>query len=155
MGNNTGAARVELREDKVDDLSKVKEITPGMIKQVDISVGKREIPLRYTLRAQMEMDEELDLSFEEAQEKLKKKNTKTVVSLMRILGNEGLRLNGKEADLTDEWLTGHIVPVNMTAYRIALMGAMTKGWFMETEEVSEAEQDDILAEIRKKNENTD
>lgn len=153
--DKTGAARVELREDKVDDLSKVKEITPGMIKQVDISVGNREIPLRYTLRTQIEMDEELDLSFEEAQEKIKKKNTKTVVSLMRILGNEGLRLNGKEADLTDEWLTGHIVPANMTAYRIALMGAMTKGWFMETEEVSEAEQDDILAEIRKKNENTD
>lgn len=155
MATNSGAARVELREDKVDDLSKVKEITPGMIKQVDISVGKREISLRYTLRTQMEMDEELDLSFEEAQEKIKKKNTKTVVSLMRILGNEGLRLNGKAADLTDEWLTGHIAPVNMTAYRIALMGAMTKGWFMETEEATDEEKDDILAEIRKKNESTD
>ncbi len=49
----------------------------------------------------------------------------------------------------------HIVPANMTAYRIALMGAMTKGWFMETEEATDEEKDDILAEIRKKNESTD
>ena len=82
-----------------------KEITPGMIRRVTITVGKREIPLRYTLRTQVQMEEELEKDYTELMEALRKrKTTALVVRLLRILGNEGLKWAGQEADLTDEWI---------------------------------------------------
>ena len=133
-----------------------KEITPGMIRRVSITVGKREIPLRYSLRTQVQMEEELEMDYTELMTAIrKKKNTMLIVRMLRILGNAGLQRAGLEADLTDDWLMDHILPMNMAVYRTAAIGAMTKGWYMENEEANEEEQDEILAEIRKKNGNTE
>ena len=79
---------------------------------------------------------------------------RTVIGLIRLMGNAGLKHAGQEPDLTDEWLIDHIKPGYTTSYRIAVMGAVTAGWFMESDQ-GEKEQDDVLAEIRKKNGNTD
>ena len=72
-----------------------------------------------------------------------------------LCGNAGLKAAGQEPDLEEDWLIDHIQPGYITSYRIALLGAVTAGWFMETETDHEEEQDDVLAEIRKKNGNTE
>ena len=151
--DNKSPVDIELRD--AADQEK-KEITPGMIRSVTVTIGNREIPLRYNLRAQERMEEELDMDYADVQTAMgKKKNTRLAIRAIMILGNEGLERAGEQPDLTEEWLTDHIIPMHMTLYRMAVIGAMTKGWYMENEEDSREEQDDILAEIRKKNGSTD
>lgn len=157
----TGKSPVEIDlKDTKKAEEQVKEngtITPDLIRNVSVNIGGRDIPLRYTMRVQLQIEEELGLDFSEINDKLRgKKNTRTVISLVRLMGNAGLQRAGEKADLTDEWLIDHIKPGFTTSYRIAVMGAVTAGWFMENEqEKSDGEKDDILEEIRKKNGNTD
>lgn len=152
----TVPAAIELKDKGIEAAEKQKEITPDLIRTVTVNIGGREIPLRYTMRVQLQIEEELGMDFSEINDKLKaKKNTRTVIRLIRVMGNAGLQYAGREADLTDDWLIEHIKPGFTTTYRIAAMAAVTAGWFMENEQASEGEQDDILAEIRKKNGNTD
>ena len=152
----TVPAAIELKDKGIEAAEKQKEITPDLIRTVTVNIGGREIPLRYTMRVQLQIEEELGMDFSEINDKLKaKKNTRTVIRLIRVMGNAGLQYTGQTADLTDDWLIDHIKPGFTTTYRIAAMAAVTAGWFMENEQASEGEQDDILAEIRKKNGNTD
>lgn len=146
---------IDLKERAEEAAENNEPITPDLIRQVSVNIGGRDIPLRYTMRVQLEIEEELGLDFSEINDKIKgKKNTRTVIGLIRLMGNAGLKHAGQEADLTDEWLIDHIKPGYTTSYRIAVMGAVTAGWFMESDQ-GEKEQDDVLAEIRKKNGNTD
>lgn len=146
---------IDLKERAEEAAEKNEPITPDLIRQVSVNIGGRDIPLRYTMRVQLEIEEELGLDFSEINDKIKgKKNTRTVIGLIRLMGNAGLKHAGQEPDLTDDWLIDHIKPGYTTSYRIAVMGAVTAGWFMESDQ-GEKEQDDVLAEIRKKNGNTD
>ena len=150
---NNRPVEIELR--KNDDMQ-ANEIQPGMIRKISVSIGGRTIPLRYDMTAQMQIEDELMMDFNEFLEAVrKKKNSRRVISAIRILGNRGLACAGEAADLTEEWLADHIVPMNMKSYQVAVMGATTAGWFMETDaENNKENEDDILAEIRKKNEST-
>lgn len=143
--------RLELR--KPEDQEQ-EQITPGMIKETAVTVGGREIPLYYDLRAQIEIDEELEMTYDELNEKLrgKKPNTKLTVQAIRILGNRALVHGGGKADLTDDWLIEHISPKDMAAYKVALMAAIMTGWFMETDDSWNERQDVTLNEILKKKE---
>ena len=146
---------IDLQDNAKEAVEEKREITPNMIRGITVEIGGRSIPLRYTMPVQLQVEEELGIDFSEITEKLKaKKNTRLVISLIRMMGNAGLKHAGKDPDLTDEWLIDHIKPGYTTSYRVAVMGAVTAGWFMETDQ-GEQEQDDILMEIRKKNENTD
>ena len=145
---------IDLQDNAEEAVEKKTEITPGMIRGITVDIGGRTIPLRYTMPVQLQVEEELGIDFSEITGKLKeKKNTRLVISLIRMTGNAGLKHAGQEPDLTDEWLIDHIKPGYTTSYRVAVMGAITAGWFMETDQ-GEEEQDDVLAEIRKKNGNT-
>jgi len=146
---------IDLQDNAKEAVEEKREITPNMIRGITVEIGGRSIPLRYTMPVQLQVEEELGIDFSEITEKLKaKKNTRLVISLIRMMGNAGLKHAGKDPDLTDEWLIDHIKPGYTTSYRVAVMGAVTAGWFMETDQ-GEQEQDDVLAEIRKKNGNTD
>lgn len=130
------------------------EIAPSAIRGVTVQIGGRDIPLVYNMRVQLAAEHELELDFTDLQEALTKKkcSSRTVISALRLMGNEGLRKAGQNADLTEDWLTDHIVPIYMASYRVATLGALTRGWFMENEQ--ETDNDPILAEVRKKNEST-
>lgn len=132
------------------------EITPDMIRGVQVTIGEREVPLRYNLRAQMKIEDDLGIDCQELMEKLKakKKTSELVVEAVRILGNEGLRLAGEQADLTSDWIIDHIRPTMITFYRVAVEAAITASWFMETENPDE-ERDVTLDEINKKKEKID
>ena len=120
-----------------------------------VNIGERKIPLRFRMNQFIEIEENVGNLGEVKELILKGKNRlRNLVTVIRILGNAGLKAAGEEADLTDEWLIDHIKPGYTTSYRVAVMGAVTAGWFMETDQ-GEQEQDDILMEIRKKNGSTD
>jgi hypothetical protein len=133
------------------------ETIPGKVKCVHVWIGGRVIPLRYTTAAQEKFDEEMDMDFYTLQDKLNKdkKSTRVTVRTIRILGNEGLRLAGETADLTDDWLKDHIPPAKIIDYRLAALAALVSGWYMETDNSYEEKQDVVLNEIRKKNESTE
>ena len=132
------------------------EITPEMLKNPSIRIGRREIPLAYNLRAQIAFEEEIGMTWDELRENINQlkgnKNTKTAVKVIRILGNQGLRLDGMDPDLTDDWLLDHIAMKNMLAYKVAILQALFAGRYMESEGSEEDEVDIGLIEIRKKNE---
>ena len=130
---------------------------PGKVKSASVRIGGREIPLRYDMRVQLQVEEELGTDFYELQNKLNKdkKSTKTVIGAIRILGNEGLKAAGETPDLTDDWLMDNMVPAQIINYRLAAMAALVAGWYMETDNSYEEKQDVVLNEIRKKNENTE
>lgn len=131
------------------------ELVPGKVRSVQVWIGGRVIPLRYNMRTQLLVEEELGTDFYELQNKLNKdkKSTKVTIGAIRIMGNEGLKAAGEAADLTDEWLIEHMSPAKIMDYRLAAMAALVAGWYMETDNSYEEKQDVVLNEIRKKNEN--
>lgn len=150
---NKGPVRIELQEEKQIG----KDINPAHVTGITVSIGGRELKLVYNMRVQALIEDELELDFTEFNEKLTKSKrcTRLVISAMRIMANEGLRQDGQEPDVTDEWLMDHMQPVYTQTYRVAAIGAVAKGWFMETDNSYNEEQDETLIELRKKNERTE
>ena len=133
-----------------------KIIIPGKVKSAAVKIGGRVIPLRYGMRVQEQVEDELDMDFYELQTKLDKgkRATKETIKIIRMMGNEGLRVAGEAPDLTDDWLRDNMQPSEIIYYRVAALAATTAGWQMETDHSDEEEQDEVLNEIRKKNEST-
>lgn len=116
-----------------------------------IKIGTREIPLRYTMLELADMEEEIGTMDNFRDLILKgKRRIRNMVAAIRIMGNSGLSHDGKDADLTDEWLLDHLDPAQFKAYQIAVLAAFTAGWKMETEE--ERVHDVTLEEIERKKE---
>lgn len=152
-------AHVELTKDAGKEIEQNGGmITPGMVKQATVTIAGFEIPLWYDLRTQIRIDEEMEMSHEtlrESVDNLKNAtNTKVIVNAIRIMGNRGLERAGEKVRLTEEWLLDHIEMYNMLAYKIAIIGAMTAGYYMESDENKGGEIDLGLMEIRKKKEKT-
>lgn len=128
---------------------------------VTIKIGGRKIPLLFNLRSWMQMEKEIcvlarvDEILRYKAEERTCNNLSEIVSLTRIFGNEGLKQNGQEPELTDEWLIEHIRPNQVAAIRIALMGVMGEGFASEQLKRDEnAERDLVLEEINKKKRET-
>ena len=153
MENDT--AIIEMATEPVIEGGKI--IIPGKVKSAAVKIGGRVIPLRYGMRVQEQVEEELEMDFYELQSKLDKgkRNTKETIRIIRMMGNEGLRKENKTQDLTDDWLRDHMKPADMIQYRMAALAAIAAGWYMETDNSAEEEQDEVLNEIRKKNESTE
>ena len=145
-------------EPEMTEATPANEVTPDRIKSVTVRIGGRSIPLLYNVRAQIAIDDALEIDFDSLREELNKRrkpNTKVVVTALRILGNEGLKAAGETPDLTDNWLMDRIIPKDMFSYRVAALTAVMKGWYMETDDSAEKDIDLTLIELRKKNANTD
>jgi len=152
MENKTAVELEMAKEGRAED------ITPERIKNIIVRIGGREITLLYNIRAQIQIDEALEMDFDTLRDELNKRrkpNTKVVVTALRIMGNMGLRAAGEKPDLTDEWIIDHMVPKDLFSYRVATLTALTKGWYMETDDSADKDQDITLIELRKKNESTD
>jgi hypothetical protein len=82
---------------------------------------------------------------------------RSLVAMVRIMGNEGLELDGQPKDLTDEWLKKNIRPGQMLDIKVAVITEIDKGMRLETVEHKENEERDlVLEEInKKKREETD
>ena len=123
-----------------------------------IKIGGRVIPLYFNLDAFFEMAENglnlasvRELFSKEAQMERYLDVLKAVITLARILGNQGLEMNGEDRDLTDEWLRKRIRPGQLINLKIAIATEVDAGMSMETNERKEGEERDlVLEEINQK-----
>lgn len=116
-----------------------------------ITVAGLEIPLRYTMRELADMEEAIGTMDNFRDLILKgKRRLRNMATAIRIMGNSGLEHAGQPSTLTDDWLLDHLDPGKLKAYQIAVLGAFTDGWRMETEE--ERVHDVTLEEIERKKE---
>ena len=116
-----------------------------------VEIGGRVIPLKYTMRELADMEEAIG-TMDQFKELILtgRKRLRNTATAIRIMGNAGLKEAGQAADLTDDWLLDNMDTQKIKAYQIAVLGAFTGGWKMETEE--EKEHDVVLEEIERKKE---
>lgn len=116
-----------------------------------IAIGGRVIPLRYTMRELADMEEAIG-TMDNFRDLILKgsRRLRNMVTAIRIMGNSALAHKGEPADLTDDWLLDNMNPGQIKTYQIAVLGAFTDGWEMETQR--EAVRDPVLEEIERKKE---
>lgn len=115
-----------------------------------LTIGGREIPLRYTMLELADMEEAIGTMDNFRDLILKgKQRLRNMAAAIRIMGNSGLSHAGKTADLTDEWLLNHMDPGNLKSYQITVLGVFTNGFEMETNNEG-GERDLVLEEIERK-----
>ena len=120
---------------------------------ITIKIGEREIPLRFRMNQFAEIEEEIGSLMEVKEMILKgKRRVRNIVSMMRILGNAGLKHAGQAADLTDEWLMENMDPHSILGYQATLIGCLSKESISEakTEKDENEERDLVLEEIEAK-----
>ena len=121
------------------------------MEKYSLQIAGREIPLRYTMRELADMEEAIGTMDNFRDLMLKGSHRlRNIVVAIRIMGNSGLNKAGETADLTDDWLLDHMDPGKLKGYQIAVLGAFTDGFRMETEE--DQERDLVLEEIERKKE---
>lgn len=114
-----------------------------------ITIADREIPLRYTMRELADMEEQIGTMDQFRDLILKgRKRIRNMAAAIRIMGNAGLAHTGKAADLTDDWILENMGPHAVQAGQLAVLGAFTEGWDMQTEQAKE--RDPVLEEIERK-----
>ena len=123
------------------------------MENITVKIGDRTIPLRFKMNQFIEIEEEVGNLGEVKELLLKGKNrVRNTVSVIRILGNAGLKHAGQEPDLTDEWLKDNMDPHALIAYQVAVIGCMSKETESEaaTEEKENTSRDVVLDEINSK-----
>lgn len=122
---------------------------------IKVKIGDREIPLRFRMNQFQEIEEELG-NLGEFDELLfrGKQRIRNVIFVLRVLGNAGLAYEGKEPDITEEWLRENMVPQDLTAYQVAVFACLRRESESEAakEENENKERDLVLEEIQKKKE---
>lgn len=116
-----------------------------------MTIGGREIPLRYTMLELADMEEAIGTMDNFRDLILKgKQRLRNMAAAIRIMGNSGLSHAGETADLTDEWLLNHMDPGKLKSYQITVLGVFTNGFEMETEH--NTVRDPVLEELERKKE---
>lgn len=130
---------------------------------IKLTLGKREIPLLYTVlelkQAQEEIapihrlpslltgrnpDDEKDASWFAGAEHLN-----ALGKMIRIMGNAGLEEAGEKPDLTDRGVMRAMKPSQLTTYVNACMDAMAEGMMSEIPDTKDGPVDVTLEEIKK------
>ena len=120
---------------------------------ITVTIAGRVIPLRFRMPQFAQIEEEIGNLSTVRELILKGKNrVRNLVSVIRILGNAGLKAAGEEPDLTEEWLNENMEPTALMAYQLAAIGCMTKARESEAEkeETENKERDLALEEIEAK-----
>ncbi|MBO7662108.1 MAG: hypothetical protein J6U01_01920 [Clostridia bacterium] len=118
-----------------------------------VNIGNRKIPLRFKMNQFIEIEEEIGNLMDVRDMILKGKNRlRNLVSVIRIMGNAGLKHAGEEPDLTNEWLGENMNPRLLTPYQVAVIACLSKEGESQAadEEVEEKERDLVLEEINAK-----
>ena len=123
------------------------------MENIKVTNAEREIPLRFRMNEFAQIEEEVGNLAEVKELVLNGKNRiRNIVSIIRIMGNAGLRHAGEADDLTDDWLMENMNPHELMAYQVAVLGCMTK----ESESQAQHEKDEneerdlVLEEIQAK-----
>ena len=118
-----------------------------------VKIGEREIPLRFRMNQFIEIEEAIG-NLTDIKEIILKGNhrLRNLVTMIRIMGNAGLKHAGEKPDLTDEWLTENMDPYMLMGYQAMVLGCLSKETESEAakEENEEKERDLVLEEIQAK-----
>ena len=120
---------------------------------ISLNIGERKIPLRFRMNQFIEIEEEVGNLGGIRDMIIKGKNrARNLISVIRILGNAGLKAAGEKPDLTDEWLEENMDPHAMLAYQTAVIMCLSKESESEAvkEENENKERDLVLEEINAK-----
>ena len=122
---------------------------------IRIKIGERDIPLKFTMREFGDIEEQVGNLGEIRKLILEdKKRSRNLVAVLRILGNAGLKAEGKEQDLTDDWLLEEMDPHLLMGYQLAVLACMSRDTESQAakEENESKERDLVLEEINEKKE---
>ena len=120
---------------------------------IKLTIGEREIPLRFKMPQFAQIEEEIGYLGDIKELIIRgKKRIRNIIGVIRIMGNAGLKAAVQEADLTDEWLEENMNPHELMAYQLAVIACMDKeGKSQAQEEKNEStERDLVLEEIQAK-----
>ena len=123
------------------------------MKGITLTIGERTIPLYFGMDEFIEIEETIGNLGELRDLILKgRQRLRNMIGAIRILGNAGLKREGKEADLTYEWLKENMDPHALLAYQIAVLACLQRDG--ESQAVNEnnedTERDLVLEEIEQK-----
>ena len=122
---------------------------------IRIKIGERDIPLKFTMREFGDIEEQVGNLGEIRKLILEdKKRSRNLVAVLRIMGNAGLKAEGKEQDLTDDWLLEEMDPHLLMGYQLAVLACMSRDTESQAakEENESKERDLVLEEINEKKE---
>ena len=123
------------------------------MENITLNIGGRKIPLRFRMNQFIELEEQLG-NLGEIRDKITTAHNRLVnlVFAIKVLGNAGLKAEGQEPDLTDEWLRENMDPHALMAYQIAVLACLTKENESQAgkEENENKERDLVLEEIQAK-----
>lgn len=116
-----------------------------------ITIQKREIQLRFDMTA-YEMIEARWEGYAEMLDALsaRKTRSRTLCELIAIFGNAALIAQGREPDLTHDWVASNMSPRQRGEADRAVGAAIREGMRMEEDEEDEAPQDVVLEELEAK-----
>ena len=118
-----------------------------------LNIGERKIPLRFRMDQFIEIEEEVGNLGEIRELLLRGKNrARNLISVIRILGNAGLKHAGEAADLTDDWLKDNMDPHALLGYQSSVILCLSKESESQAakEENENKERDLVLEEIQGK-----
>ena len=123
------------------------------MERVIVKIGDRKIPLRFRMREFKQIEEEIGPFMEVRNMIIKGKNRiRNTIGVIRIMGNGGLKEEGQEPDLTDEWLEENMDPFSLTTYQVAVVTCLANENASEAakEKNENKERDLVLEEIEEK-----
>lgn len=123
------------------------------VDNITIKIGERTIPLRFRMNQFILIEEEVGNLIEVRELILEGKNRiRNLISVIRILGNAGLKHAGEKDDLTDDWLAEWMEPQLVGVYQIAVLACLGRESESEAEKETNEnkERDLVLEEINKK-----
>ena len=123
------------------------------MKGISLTIGDRTIPLYFGMDEFIEIEETIGNLGELRDLILKgRQRLRNMIGAIRILGNAGLKREGKEADLTEEWLKENMDPHALLAYQIAVLACLQRDGESQAvnEENENKERDLVLEEIEQK-----
>lgn len=123
------------------------------MKGITLNIGDRTIPLYFGMDEFIEIEETIGNLGELRDLILKgRQRLRNMIGTVRILGNAGLKREGKAADLTDEWLKENMDPHALMAYQIAILACLHRDGESQavSEENENKERDLVLEEIEQK-----
>lgn len=123
------------------------------MKGITLNIGERTIPLYFGMDEFIEIEETIGNLGELRDLILKgRQRLRNMIGAIRILGNAGLKREGQEANLTDEWLRENMDPHALMAYQIAVLACLNRDGESQAvnEENENKERDLVLEEIQQK-----
>ena len=120
---------------------------------ITLNIGDKKIPLRFRMNQFIELEEKLG-NLGEIRDKITTDRSRltNLVFVIMVLGNAGLKAEGQEPDLTEEWLRENMEPHALMAYQIAVLGCLSKENESQAarEENEHKERDLVLEELQAK-----